>query len=178
MGEGVDPVMVVTAAHASLAGRYQRRIDGAAGLIRQAAARCEDAAGGDGAGGWREPGDGVERSGALAQAGPRQAAQQAGRIGVVRIAKQGSDRAFLHEAAGIEHADPIAQPGDGTEIVADEQDGGAELAPQRVDEIEYLGFDGGVEAGRRLVEDEQRGSLASAMAITTRCCMPPDNWCG
>ena len=43
------------------------------------------------------------------------------------------------------------------------------------DEVEHFGFDGGVEPGRRFVEDQQGlGLVASAMAITTRCCMPPD----
>ena len=53
-----------------------------------------------------------------------------------------------------------------------------ELGAQPGDQIQHLALDGGVEAGGGLVEDQQRGSLASAIAITTRCCMPPESWCG
>jgi hypothetical protein len=35
-----------------------------------------------------------------------------------------------------------------------------------------------VERGRRLVGDQQSGSLTSAIAIITRWRIPPENWCG
>ena len=43
-----------------------------------------------------------------------------------------------------------------------------------VEQIEDLGLDGHVERGRRLVGDQQLGSQASAIAIITRCRMPPE----
>ena len=45
-------------------------------------------------------------------------------------------------------------------------------------QLEDLRLNGDVERGRRLVGDQQLGSQASAMAIITRCRMPPDIWCG
>ncbi len=57
--------------------------------------------------------------------------------------------------AGVEHADAVAHLRDDVEVVADEQDRRAELGAQRRDEVEHLGLDRRVEAGRRLVEDQQ-----------------------
>jgi hypothetical protein len=44
--------------------------------------------------------------------------------------------------------------------------------------FEDLRLHGDVERRRRLVGDQQSGSLASAMAIITRWRWPPDSWCG
>ena len=65
------------------------------------------------------------------------------------------DRSDLDQAAGVEHADLVAQPRDGAEVVADEQDGRAEAAAQVADEIEDGRLDGHVEASGRLVHDQQ-----------------------
>ena len=83
--------------------------------------------------------------------------------------------AFLDELARVEHADAVAHLRDHAEVVADEQHRGASSLPELRDQVEHLGLDGRVEPGRRLVEDEQLGSVASAIAITTRCCMPPES---
>ena len=45
-------------------------------------------------------------------------------------------------------------------------------------QLEDLRLDRHVERGGRLVGDQQRGLQASAIAIITRCRMPPENWCG
>ena len=45
-------------------------------------------------------------------------------------------------------------------------------------QLEDLRLDRDVERGRRLVGDQQAGSHAIAIAIITRCRMPPESWCG
>ena len=66
-------------------------------------------------------------------------------------------RAFFDEPARIQHADTFAHAPDDREIVADEEDRGAEFLAQLRDEIQHLGFDGGVETGSGFVENEQGG---------------------
>ena len=62
--------------------------------------------------------------------------------------------------------------------MGDEQHRHVHLALQVLERLEDLRLDGDVERGRRLVGDEQIGSLASAMAIITRWRCPPESWCG
>ena len=64
-------------------------------------------------------------------------------------------RALFDEASGVQHADALAEAGDEAEVVRDQQDGGVDAPAQLLDEVEDLGLDRGVEAGRGLVEDEQ-----------------------
>jgi hypothetical protein len=78
---------------------------------------------------------------------------------VTRVLEHRAHRPLLDKPAGVEHADAVAHLGDDVEVVADEQDGGAELLAQTVDEVEDLGLDRRVEARGRLVEDEQCGVL-------------------
>jgi hypothetical protein len=92
----------------------------------------------------------------LAAAALRQAAQQADRIGVAWIAKDVLGPSLLDEAAGIEHAHPLAHLGDDRQVVADEEDRGREFATQLDDQVEDLGLHGGVESGRGFVEHEER----------------------
>ena len=86
--------------------------------------------------------------------------------------------ALLHEPPRVEHAEAAAHPPDDPEVVADEQHGRMELRLQGGDEIEHLSFDGDVEPVVGSSRINSAGSVASAMAITTRCCMPPESWCG
>jgi hypothetical protein len=67
--------------------------------------------------------------------------------------------AFLHEPARVEDADALAHLRDDGQVVADEEDARSELLAQGGDEVEHLSLDGGVEARRRLVEDEKRRVL-------------------
>ncbi len=73
--------------------------------------------------------------------------------------KTSSCGALLDEAAGVEDADALAHLRDDREVVADEEDARPELLAQRGDEVEHLRLDRRVEAGRRLVEDEERRVL-------------------
>ncbi len=72
----------------------------------------------------------------------------------------------------------VAEPGNDSQVVADEEDRRVELGADGGDQIEHGGFDGRVEARGWLIEDQERGLVASAMAMTARCCMPPLSWCG
>ena len=133
----------------------QRRLGGAADLLDQGAAIGEHAAGQVGADLRQEPRDRVEPSMVLACARPRDAAQQAHRVRVPRIAQHLLGQALLHEAAGVEHADAVAHPRDHAEVVADEEHRRVQLGLQRLDQVEHLGLDRGVEPRGRLVEDQQ-----------------------
>ena len=103
--------------------------------------------------------DGVEALAVLARAAARDAAQQPDGVRMARTLEDRPDRALLDEPPGVEHADAVAHPRDDVEVVADEEDRRAELPPQHGDEVEDLRFDRDVEAGRRLVEDEEHRVL-------------------
>ena len=51
-------------------------------------------------------------------------------------------------------------------------------AAQVADRLEHARLRRDVEAGRRLVAHDHRGRRANAIAIATRCCWPPESWCG
>jgi hypothetical protein len=68
--------------------------------------------------------------------------------------------------------------GDQAEIVADHQDGGAPGGAELAHQVDDLGLHRDVERRGRLVGEQQIGLQASAMAIITRCRMPPESWCG
>ncbi len=136
----------------------------AAARIRQPAALGEDAADDPPPRRGQEPRDRLELSVRLAPPGLRQAAQQAMGVRVAGIGEQRIRRPLLDQHAGIEHADALAHPPDDAEIVADQQQRGRELAPQRRDQVEHLGLHRRVEPGRRLVEHEERGLLGQRHA--------------
>src|SRR5579885_2843557 len=124
--------------------RIRRRRLGAAALARQRAARRIDASiDGSGAERRQRARYGIETVAVLAHAEPRHAAQQRQRIGMARIGKELLSRTLLDEAPRIEDADPLAEPRDDAEIVADEQEAGLELGPQRDHEFEYLRLERG-----------------------------------
>ena len=85
----------------------------------------------------------------------------------------------LDDAAGVHDHDPVGDVGDHAEVVGDEQDRGAEPVAQVAQHVEDAGLHGDVERGGRLVGDEHAaGWQATAIAIITRCRMPPESWCG
>ena len=95
------------------------------------------------------------RPAVLAHAAARDAAQEADGVRMARIVQHLLGAALLDHLAGVQHADLRAHLADHAEVVADEQDGRVELGLEVVDEVEHLGLDRRVEAGRRLVEDQQ-----------------------
>ena len=87
-------------------------------------------------------------------------------------------RADLDDLAEVHHRHPIGDVADDGQVVGDEQVGQAELVLQLFEEVDDAGLDADVERRDRLVEDENFGSTASALAMPTRWRWPPENWCG
>ena len=137
----------------------ERRLLLPADVLGHGAAVDVDAGGQLGAERRREPRDRVEPLAVLAHAAAWDAAQQPDGVRVPRVVEDRVDRALLDQPPGVQHADAVAHPRDHVEVVADEQDARAELLAQRRDEVEHLGLHGRVQAGRRLVEHEQRRVL-------------------
>ena len=81
---------------------------------------------------------------------------------MARIGQQLVGRTFLDHFAAIHHDGAGADPGDDAEIVADQDDGGAEIAVEFAQQFEDLRLDGDVERGGRLVRDQQRRLVAHA----------------
>ena len=71
------------------------------------------------------------------------------------VGEQVAGRAVFDDAPGVHDPDALAHAGDHAEVVADQQDGRVDARAQLVDQVEHLGLDRGIEAGRRLVEHEQ-----------------------
>ena len=121
--------------------------------------------------------------GALSAGGCLAAARLGGQqhFGIVCLSaarRSSSMRPRLDHLAAAHDGDAIGEMPDDAEIVGDEHDGHAETLLQRAQEIEDLRLDRHVERRRRLVRDQESGSLASAMAIITRWRWPPDISCG
>jgi len=62
--------------------------------------------------------------------------------------------------------------------VCDEQDRHAELALEVRQQVENLGLDRDVEPVVGSSAISSAGRQTSAMAIITRCFIPPESWCG
>ena len=97
----------------------------------------------------------VEPAVVLADAPARDAADEPDGVRMTRVAQHSVRVALLHEAPRVEHPDALAHLRDHSEVVADEEHRGLELALQVRDQIEHLGLDGRVESCRGLVEDQQ-----------------------
>ena len=97
---------------------------------------------------------------------------------MARILQHGLDGAFFDKAPGIEHADAVAHLRDHAEVVADEEHGRVQLRLEVRDEVEYLGLDGCIEAGRGLVQDQQRRVLRERHRDHDALLHPPESWCG
>src|SRR5207247_7573497 len=95
-------------------------VGGTARTVDIGAARSEDAALRPRQRRRHLAGDRPERCRMLVGAQHRDAVEQAAGIGMARIAEDLADRALLDQLAGIHHADTVADPDDGAEIVADE----------------------------------------------------------
>ncbi len=89
--------------------------------------------------------------------------------------EQFGHRGVLDHFRGVHHGHVVGHFGDDAQVVRDHQDRHAHLGLQLAQQVENLGLDGHVEGGGRLVGNQQLGRQESAMAIITRCRMPPDN---
>jgi hypothetical protein len=130
------------------------------------AARGEPATGRSRESGRYLPGNGHERRLPLVAAKRRETVQQPACIRVARVREHLPDRSLLDELARIHDADPIADPYDRTEIVADEEHGRAVAPAKLTDEVEHGRLHRHVEASGGLIHDQERvlGDHACAAA--------------
>ena len=64
------------------------------------------------------------------------------------------------------------------QVVADQDHAHPEVALELEQQAQDLVLDDHVERGGRLVGEQHPRADASAIAISTRCRIPPLNWCG
>ncbi|CAM5776760.1 hypothetical protein LMIY3S_05695 [Labrys miyagiensis] len=83
------------------------------------------------------------------------AAQQPLRIGVARMPEELGGRRLLDDLARIHDADAVARRGDQAKIVGNIEETGAVAMAQVADEVKNRSFDGHVEAGGGLVQQQQ-----------------------
>ena len=76
---------------------------------------------------------------------------------MARLAQHGVGRALFHHAAGVQHADVVADARHHAEVVRDVEHRQAAVAPQLLQQVEDLRLDGHVERGGRLVQHQQLG---------------------
>ena len=76
---------------------------------------------------------------------------------MARVGKKGGDGGAFDDATGIHNVHMVAGLGDDSEVVGDEDDGGAQILLAFADEIEDLLLNGDVEGGGGLVGDEEFG---------------------
>ena len=101
--------------------------------------------------------------------------KEALRIGVFGIAEELAHRRFLDLSACIHDDDVIRDFRDHAKIVRDEHDGGADAGFEVAHQIEDLRLNCHVECGGRLIGNQQFRRTGKAMAIMTRCRIPPES---
>ena len=112
---------------------------------------------------------------ARATAGSRSAAACTGCSGSAKISPIG---ATSTSSPGVHHAEPIDELGHQAHVVADQHDRRAEVALHAAKRVHHLALDDDVERAGRLVGDDHLGRRQIAMAMQTRCFMPPLSSCG
>jgi len=80
------------------------------------------------------------------------------------------DGRLLHDFAGIKDRRPLAELGDDTQIVGDEEEGGAVASLHRGDQFEYLLLHGDIKRRRRFIGHDQavfgaEDTLAGCLAV-------------
>ena len=148
-------LVVPTAALVSAADANERRLLGPAAVVGERAAVGEDTPGELGPDAWKESRDRVQPTVILPHATARDTAEQADRVRVTRVLEDRVDEPLLDETAGVQHAHARTHLRDHAEVVADEEHGGRKLRLQLRDDVEHLRFNRRVEAGGRLVEDQE-----------------------
>ena len=86
-----------------------------------------------------------------------QALEQPARVGMKRPREEARHRGHLDDAPGIDHGHAMAQLGDHSEIVGDQEHGHAPLGLETAQQVEDLRLDGDVEGRGRLIGDEKGG---------------------
>ena len=76
-------------------------------------------------------------------------------VGMLRIVKEGVDGSLLDDPPGVHHRDAIANLGDDTQVVRDQQDAHPVVVLKVTQKRQDLSLDRDVECGCRLVGDQQ-----------------------
>ncbi len=97
-------------------------------------------------------------------------------VRVARLREHISTLSGLYDATSVHDGDAVAGGRYRFHVVADDQH--RENAAESLQGLERLRFDGAVERGCGLVCYEQPRCIRSAIAISTRCRIPPESWCG
>ena len=147
-------------------------------VLARGASRGEAAAGRRVEQARRQPLDGLElRAARAVQA--RHRAQQPDRVRMQRAREDVRGRGLLDHARRIHHVHAVGIAGHDPQVVRDHHHRDAQVARQRLHQLQDLRLDGDVERGGRLVGDDRAsGCRRAPMAIITRWRMPPENWCG
>jgi len=145
-----------------------------AGAVRSGfrTTRMKPAAGGEGANLGHAAGDGAQSIGLGPESGDRM--DQGLGIGMERTFQERARGGGFDDLAGVHDGHALGNVADDSQVVSDEQDGHVELCLEMAEQFDDLGLDGDVECGGGFVRDQEVWE-ARAMAIITRCCMPPDN---
>ena len=72
-----------------------------------------------------------------------------------RFGKDALDRAFLHHAAGVHHANAVCSAGHDAKVVGDEEDRHSDAFAKAHDEIKHLRLHGHIERSRGLVRNQE-----------------------
>ena len=135
----------------------------------------------------RQPLGGAERSGGepgmpvIRSIGPVSGGNEVSRpcvYGMLRVREERASRRGLDDLPRVHDPDPVRELDQQREVVRDEQHGEVEVALERLELLQDLALDDDVECRRRLVEDQELGVSASAIAMITRWRMPPESSCG
>ena len=89
------------------------------------------------------------------------------------------DGRFLDDRPGVHHAHAVGDLGDDAEVVRDEQDG--KLSRDRRSSSISSSICAWIVTSSAVVGSSaisSSGSHARAIAIITRCRIPPESWCG
>ena len=86
--------------------------------------------------------------------------------------------ALLDDPAGVHDRDPVREPAHDCQVVRHVQRRRALERRDPADGRQHVGLRRDVESRGRLVEDDDRRLARERHRDATRCCWPPDSWCG
>ena len=134
---------------------YQGRNLGTAMVVGECTPSSKDATGLHLTRRGQEAGDRLQAVPVLAMHLPGQAAQKSDRVRVTGVVEDLVGWPLLHDLARVNDAHPVAHLGNHRQVMTDEQDRSLELLSQLRNQVENFGFDGRVQGGSRLIEDQQ-----------------------
>lgn len=85
---------------------------------------------------------------------------------------------LIYDLSGFHHDHPVTDHADGREIVGNKQNVHAEPGLQAFQQLQDLGLYRYIQAGGRLIANQQLGIQTDPAAIATRCFCPPLISCG